>query len=388
MIRSGPGRNRRWILKLISHGGTSLAEPPSSTRPQAASNLVKLAPNNHDSGMSAIGKTTAAGGRAGDTRRIRVRTGEDVLGVVPYLLGFVPQESLIALVIHQDKMEVMLRMERADIRDGYHDLVPALARWIGDDQRTFILICYANQHQDGEKSLDIALECLSHQQILMALVATSDRYWTRGFEEGGQITAAGQPYHRESSQAAAQAVYLGLQALGSRKELSGLLAAPTGADLVRAQHRCDAAELWLAGADADTTRKRLSELLAADSLGSDDAILLGVMAGVAQLRADIVLALDNRVGIRMVDRWVAVCRHMPRGRRLHPLVLTGLTSWVTGHGSMASICLDQALPLAQGAGLIDLLKQVRELAIPPDEWEEIRELAVQLARLESPGDNG
>lgn len=322
--------------------------------------------------------------------RIRVATAEDVLGIIPYLLGFVPHDSLVAMVVDHARLEVTLRVDLADVESdllargrapgsgtgrfnrlpGSDALDDLLARWLARPECDVILVCYADDPTRAQQGVDLAIPAVGPDRVLMALAATSERYWTRGFETGAVVRAEGWEYRLDSSRTAAQAVFLGLHAHPSRSALAKVVAGPRGKTMGSVRTMITAAELRLAGLGADEALFELGDLLAGagGEITGHQAVQLGTMVAVPRLRGAAVAAMRQDNANDMVDLWTQVCRMMPPERQSDALCLAGLAAWLSGQGTLSAISVEQASPGYCSPGLLAFLRQARDLGLPPQIW--------------------
>ncbi|MDR1851170.1 MAG: hypothetical protein LBR21_00730, partial [Propionibacteriaceae bacterium] len=58
-----------------------------------------------------------------------------------------------------------------------------------------------------------------------------------------------------------------------------------------------------------------------------------------------------------------------------PLALTGLAAWVAGDGVLQLICAEKLTEM--GSAAAGLLYEIGDLAVPPSQWEELKETLVE-----------
>ena len=173
-------------------------------------------------------RRTAAPGLSTPTV-LRVREPGDILGVVPYLLGFHPTESLVAAFVRQRHIAVTARIDLAATADleGLVDQLELVGRQI--DTRSLVLIGYSAGA--GVRDLMRDLADLIPLDLVDVLAVSGDRWWSVCCDPGRRHSSGeeeccppeGRPYDIASHPLAAAAVMAGISATPSRQEIADLI---------------------------------------------------------------------------------------------------------------------------------------------------------------------
>lgn len=159
----------------------------------------------------------------------RVRSLSDLLGVVPHLLGFHPDESLVLIVIEHGHVVMTARTDLRDVGPEAHlELMidRMLLRW---PAAMVWLVCYSADERMAWTMLDRGGRHLGDALAGDLICVSGDCYRVRN--RFGPRSA----YDPTTSATAAEATLHGLQARPSRASLAGVLrAAPEEVELIEA----------------------------------------------------------------------------------------------------------------------------------------------------------
>lgn len=291
--------------------------------------------------------------------RLAVRDVDDLVGVVPYLIGFHPYESLVVLVLQDGAVVVTARVdvEAAADRGGLAELLRRLFERFPTAEGWFLA------YTDDSKAAWALLTCCSElvgEQRLGRLIQVSAAKWRCDHREGpcGSL---------KTSPAAAHAAWLGLPARSSREELAALVAGPPDADTDALVAAFEAITAELAGLSA-VARQQQAERVSQKPESAEDYLRLAILVGDPRVQLALLGQLDRENAARATELWIEVVRHCLVPYLVAPLGLLGVASWLTGDGAMQNICLerlDRIDPLAPIAALLDWINTA---VMPPDDW--------------------
>ncbi len=154
--------------------------------------------------------------------RLRLRKSSDVVALVPYLLGFHPRDSLVAVLLAAGRVRLTARM---DLRDDTPmpvlaaELTRIRARVGASDQ---ILLGF------GDVPVRARLQELADlvgPETLDVLGVTGDRFWSLLGPEGA-CPEEGTPYDPGCHPLVAEAVLAGLSASPGRNAVEAMVAGP------------------------------------------------------------------------------------------------------------------------------------------------------------------
>src|SRR5215207_7296012 len=161
--------------------------------------------------------------RLGKARITLSRPG-DLLGVVPYLVGFHPEESVVAVMLRSGRVVLTIRVD-VPPTSGAADLAGQIARLVAQHgAQHLVLIGYSINPQVRELLMEMAWE-LTPSGLQDVLFVDGQRWWSL-MCTSGCCPSDGQPYDPRSSPVAAQAVYAGLAARPDRRALEADVSGP------------------------------------------------------------------------------------------------------------------------------------------------------------------
>ncbi len=297
--------------------------------------------------------------------RLAVRDLDDLIGVVPYLVGFHPADSLVIMVVDDGEVAVTARVDLGSVhpeQDGLGELVhrlfdrfPSAEAWFfaySDDDECWLLL-----EACGE---------LAGARRVGRLIQVGSARWRADAVDGptGEVGIG---------RAAVEATVLGWPARRSRQELAALAAGPPVASEAGLVTALGQAERRLEGWSNQRRLALMRRLCEQAEVGECEAIELAVLAADPQLRRMVMEGLDRRGAGAAVGLWSTVLRSSPPLWQPGPLGLLGLSAWLTGDGALLTICLerlDQIAPLDPLAALLDWINQT---VLPPSEWDGYRD---------------
>lgn len=294
-----------------------------------------------------------------------IRTVDDLLGLVPHLIGFHPDDSLVLLLLVDRRLELTARCDLADLdtTEAVRDLIGAvLGRY---PEAGVWLLAYSPSAEVAWPVLEAAAAQLG-DSCLGRLHVDGTRWWS-------SVTDPGVAYRSCTSAAAAEATAAGLLARPSRGDLASLLVGdPMPAkDFVRhmreAELPTDRAERAELGA-AIVSRLVVSRQVPSDA---ECAVLSVVVADPAALHAAIV-ATTSADAERLQQIWLRVSRRAPRSSRAAPVGLLGLSALAAGEGALVNLCADLVDQLQPGHVLGRLLAEANRRLVSPADWECLR----------------
>ena len=293
---------------------------------------------------------------------------------MPYLLGFHPQESLVTVLIRHGQVAVAARLDLPPV-----DSACQVGAHLGDlalQQRVdeLVLIAYGVDRDECRALLRGVVESVP-VRVVEAIHADGERWWGLLCPERC-CDGAGTPYAVDSHPVAAEAVYAGLTALGSRTELEELVEGPPEGDLVALSAQTETELDWLEGALTQATAEDLLvEMLTAalaDPAPPDDITCLRLALLVVDLRTrDVAWAMIERAQApEHVRVWSQVVNRTPEVFAAAPLCLLGIAGWVSGGGALLNCCAERVARISPDYSMGDILTEISARAVPPSVWDE------------------
>ncbi|MGZ4464357.1 MAG: DUF4192 domain-containing protein [Nocardioides sp.] len=288
---------------------------------------------------------------------------EDVLAVVPVVLGFVPTDSVVMLTFGgSEPFHARVDLPEADaVPDLVHTLVaPAVRHGV----RRVVIIVYAEDARPADGVARALAAGLQEAGIdVVECLRADGRRWFP-LRAASAAERGGVPYDVRDHPFAAQAVLDGRVTHSSRAELAGGLApdAPRVAAVATALRTARPAT---PDEVVETVRHHLRERSVPDDEEAA-ALLLGLLDDDARAAA---WALQSRASAREhVALWTDLVRRAPDPVLVPAGSLLAFAAWLVGHGALAWCALDRVEALDPDDPLAAFLAQALEHALPPSVW--------------------
>ena len=300
--------------------------------------------------------------------RLSVQNIDDLVGLVPYLIGFHPEESLVVIVIDAGRVEVTARVDLAAV-SGRSSPGPMVARLF--DRYPSAGGWFLAYTDDDRLAWDVLAGCVavSGEARVQRLLQVGSTAWRSDAVDGpsGAINTS-------VASVAAEAAVLGLPARPSRRDLAAGITGPADAEAEDLTTRFEAAAVVLDRLGARGRRRLLRRLLTTDRPPDrDDCVRLALLVQHAEAQVRVLRQLSRDSADRHLALWTRVVRHTITLRRPAVLGLLGMAAWQNGDGALAMVSLellDRIDPLEPLGALLDWLN---EEVVPPQAWERLRE---------------
>lgn len=298
---------------------------------------------------------------------LRLTGPDDLLGLLPHLIGFHPRDSLALVVIDGSHVGVTARVDLAAMLTPRHTraLIGQLTARFPDGE--VCAVAYTGSEDDAWLVLRRCARILG-RRLLISLHAHPNGWWADR-RRGPRVS-----FNPESSRAAAEATVRGMQARTSREALAALAAGPDEAEWQAASDRLDAACEELAPLEPQRWPQRLRDTVAACAARpptDEECAELGVLLCEPNARDVELVALDKATAEHRLALWSRVVNRIPEEVSYGPLGLLGLAAWLTGNGALASVCLERLDVICPRSGLRAMLADIVGGMIPPTAWPTI-----------------
>ncbi len=307
-------------------------------------------------------------------RRVVVRRPADVLAVVPVVLGFHPEDSVVLVTFGAGPgfhARVDLPTHAADRREVAVMLARAAE---ANEVRRALVVVYSDDEWLSRAAADELVSSLtgSGVDVVDAIRADGERWYV--LDDPGD---PGTPYDLESHEITATSVYDGRVVHGSREAVRESLV-PVDPDLVEtvASH---AAAWHGAGLPSDHAprlrssarwvRDRVRDWAAGGRVGPPEEVArLLVLLQHAPLR-DVAWAQMSRLEARAHrELWRTVVQQCPHDLLAPPTALLAFAAWLEGDGALAWVGVERCLEVEPDYSLASLIVRTLEGAVPPHRW--------------------
>lgn len=301
------------------------------------------------------------------TPSLRLNNPNDLLDAIPPLLGFMPEESLVALIIHESgRLVVTARIDLSDAISAAEDLCGTLTR----HGNRAILAAYTARPDHAAPEVARFAELIDVAEA----IATDGRRWWSLTCDRDCCPTGGSPLPDQASVTAVTLVAQGLDTLPNRAALADRIA-PPAAD----QHAALAAAYTAAEQHHHSSTNRDQTLIVtrfvdrytatADAPTPHELAALTVAINADLTLRDIAWAhMDHSTATHHARLWAHVVRHTHPDHSAPALGLYGFACWLSGNGAGANTAAEALSERHPGYSLGHLLTEVLDRAIPPTAW--------------------
>jgi Domain of unknown function (DUF4192) len=341
--------------------------------------------------MTASKKSARLRRRQAPQRRLKVRRPDELLAIIPYLVGFHPDESIVAVFIKSGRILVTARMDLPpeSAGDELAEQIDYLARRNG--AHGLALVAYSAASLPAHRLLTRLMDRLGNHELRDVLYVGHGRWWSLSCAEDC-CPLNGTPFDLSSHPLSAAAVFAGLGTRANRQELEASVSGPPQRELAHLQGLATTLLTELEHRDDAGAAARLLTGLV-DAAVSDPAVLderncllLGLLVTDVHVR-DLAWAL---IGLAKAEKhvrlWGGVVAQVPPTLAAAPLCLLGMAAWASGAGALLNCCCERLAEVDPDYSMGKLLRDISAQALPPSVWEQIggevqAELRAELALL-------
>ena len=330
-----------------------------------------------------------------DRPTVRVSNPTDLLALVPYLLGFHPTSSLVAIALDGSRMLLTARLDLPTLTEDLPQLHAALDRVVATMAAhcatSAILAGYGTAEQ-VEPTIHAATLALSAASIPVpeALRVDDGRYYSLTCTNPTCCPPAGTPFDPTTSITAATATAAGMVALPDRNAVAARLQPVAGpardamvtATITAAQFLLELVDAVApeAGDDADMSldtplgralldagyqylSQAQQSYQARRPVDDEQAALLSVLLEVPSVRQ--YAALHTTGNPWQIEMWTDLLRRAEPAFTTAPATLLALAAMQAGNAALADIAVHRALDADPTDGLAQLLANAITAGVDP-----------------------
>jgi hypothetical protein len=315
--------------------------------------------------------------------RLRIHTDVDLVTVVPYLLGFRPDDGSIVVVAVADNLPMFTA--RADLPgpDISGDVLPDWSGHLADVTRrahpsaTIILVGYGPADRVDPALRTVAdVFTTNGLSVRQSLRVADSRVFHLDCDHPG-CPPDGTPFDPTSSPVAAEATYAGAVALPNRAAKAALLTpadTASGEAMQQAVTRATARLQPLLHDDAAVDEAAATALADAvirhatgTALGDDEVAWLVVLLARPSVWD---LAVDHtEPDEQHLAFWTEIIRRAPEPLVPEPATLLAITAWRFGDGMIAALAAERALHVDPSHGLAGQIRYAVQAGVSPADIE-------------------
>ncbi len=311
------------------------------------------------------------------------RNPADLIAVVPAVLGFHPQDSVVLLTFGPPEAafhaRVDLPVEAAEQGVVGDVLVDAV---LANDARRAAVLLYTDDVEAAYAQADVLLgRLLEHGVEVIDVIRVDEDHWHPVPSDG----SPGTPYRLDTHPFTAQRVFEGQVVHRDREDLADslvgtddedatevALAATRFADLVASADE-GAAHGFLRTEARWLQRRIRSRIDDHAQLSPSDAGRLLVLASLVPTRDVAWAEITRATSAPHVELWRELVRRCPRELLPGPAALLAFAAWQHGDGALAWCAIDRCLEVDPDYSMAHYVAEVLTRAVPPGVWQQLRE---------------
>jgi len=299
------------------------------------------------------------------------RTPEDLLAMVPIVIGFAPADSVVMLTfdaVHCFHARVDLPTRAAEVDDLVEALLEPARR---NGVRRVVFVFFTDQPGPARRAWRGLRKGCREADIEVAEVLRADgQRWYPLLGGDREIREGGVPYDVSAHPFAAQAVVDGRVTHASRDELARMLDPDAG----RAEAVAElAARLPTPGDGLSEGRwvDRLVRRHTANGSAPSDADLARLLQALVlgEPRDAACSSLGSDTALAHLDLWLDLLRRTPAPFVPPVASLLGLAAWQSGNGALAWCAVDRCAEVDPSYPLMTYLATALTQAVPPSAWQ-------------------
>lgn len=306
---------------------------------------------------------------------MKVKNAGDVVTIIPYLLGFMPNDSLVVLSLAGPRRRFgpCFRLDLTEDQGVQQALVEqARALVMEHSFEAVFLVAFSGRPEPAGAVVGLVRDLLAADGVLVvdAVRADGRRWWSYVCESPSCCDPAGTPYDADSARMSAEAVLAGLQRAPDRDALRGQFEPLAGDERLR---------VATAAADLLSTGQASTRVVSTVARGLDRPgdLSAAEVAGLGLALCDVVardavwsmMSRDNAQ--QHFDFWRPVMRLLPDWLMPPAGSLTAFAAWLAGNGVLASHAVERVLAVDPGYRMAGLILDLLERAISPAQWDQM-----------------
>ncbi len=315
---------------------------------------------------------------------VTLHDASDVVAMVPYLVGYLPAESLVVIGLTGPRQRVgpVLRADLPPADRLAEATLQVCAVLSQHGIPSAFLLGFSVDGARVEGALRALVGALNDVGVRVVDAVRADGgSWWRVVDTDGSVTdapaEAGVPYDPGCMRVSAEAVAAGLTYgadrdesrrlfvtdLDKRGEVTALLdrlrVHPGGQTAGPADPRTAAMELVHRGMTAD------------QPLGTGELARLGLAVADLACRDILWAMMERATACAHLELWSQVARAMPDDLFAAPACLAGFAAWLAGDGTVARHAVDRVLELAPTYSMARLLEEALDRFVDPRSWDSV-----------------
>ncbi|MFI6321590.1 DUF4192 domain-containing protein [Nonomuraea sp. NPDC050556] len=312
---------------------------------------------------------------------IRISHPSEFLAIVPYVLGYHPEASIVAAAFGriEEKLLFMLRFDLPDDSAEARELVSQMTGMLARNGCERALLVGYGPGSRVTPVIDAATDMLATAGIdlMDALRAEDNRYWSYGCSDPGCCSPDGVPYNVSECCAASLAVVAGLVARPDRAAFVSMLDPVTGQEreeiTLATRTQCDHARSLVETAIArywyqeglDRVDDALRAVAEGRTIPADQLAWLGVLLTALFVRDGAMTYIERYDDDTHIRLWTDLVRRVDPAFVAAPAALLAFVAFRSGNGALARIAVERSLAADPRYRLALLTREALDWGVPP-----------------------
>lgn len=302
--------------------------------------------------------------------KFSVRSPDELISVIPHVLGFTPRDSLVLVPLSPElpAARVDLPTSAREREQAWESIGDVYARHARPGAKIGLVSFSADRDYADRLGQDFAIRFQSIGVDVPIQLWASDTQWA-DLDTGaaGPLTpetrenVAAQTVLHGLAQPAASREALAASLVGDREPIAALLPDVRAAAAASTAHAEAAFALDRLGT-FQSNGVRLNDLEAARLLVALESI---------PIRDQLWHDINSENSTSHVALWSDLTRRAPESVRAAPATMLAFASWLKGHGALAWCALDQ-VPQSQPYPAAELVTTVVQNGVHPSRWQAIK----------------
>lgn len=300
----------------------------------------------------------------------------DLLGTIPALLGFHPENSLIAIATNgpRNRLGFRLRLDMPDANNVNEAAEIITHHLLGQNAEGVILIALTDHKNEADALVGRITELLGEIPVHEAVRADGTYYWSYLGNAVEQGTLYADP---SIAPVVVEAIGAGMPIYGSRAELEARYTTegPSTLDKVRDAIDTLAHEIGTPDSvDRDSVSTQVLNNLAAvvadgGALTPERVAWLAIGASLTQIRDEMWALMTRTNAETHAEIWRLVANSVVDEASVAPYTLCAFAQWLHGDGAQALIACERAQAIAPNYSMASLIGTMLENGVSPDTWD-------------------
>jgi uncharacterized protein DUF4192 len=321
----------------------------------------------------------------GSRPQLKIRSPQDAVSAVPYMLGFHPASSLVAVGYDGPSSTCAVRIDLPDEDDISGESAARVAQLLsGNKFRQALLVGYGPLDRVMPAVLDVRA-ALAQQGIAVheALRVEDGRWWSLTCRDAECCPPEGLVFDVSTSVVAAQATLAGAVAYADRAELAETVAPLTGEPREAMRQATERAKERILSYSATLDPRDIRAILVEEGIpfltklmsrcqeesasppDDDEVAWLAILLTNLRVRDEAWVRIDPDNPIPHINFWRDVLRRVEEPLAAAPACLLAYSAYAAGDGGLANVALDRAEKANPDYTLTTLLREIIHNGIPP-----------------------